>query len=555
MIYPVRTIAELEDAATACPENAAASASLAVALRRLERHEESLLSSKRAVTLAPGNTSYRMLEAEALGALGRHGEAARTLEEGLALAPACANICVSLATIYLRELGRVADSETLYLRAIQLCPDELDAYVGLCRSNVESRSAPEAAARVLSLVGEAPGLSLVYSALGDVLRENGRYFEAQSYWLKALQRSPGDPTALRGLGYVEIVCGQQERATGYFERAFSKSPGVTTFISYLLHLLRIGELSRAQSLLRDPMRLRLVQGQLASACVAPEWDGSDLRGKTIFVEIPGGFGDGVMFSRFGELFKQRGARVVIECHERLLELLRSVPGIDEVVPPYSNCSLVDVRCRADVACLLLDWTWEDMAAGDCYLQLPQRPSTRLRDFPVSNADLCVGINWRGKSLWAGDPFRFRSAPLDSFKPLCEMPGVRTFALQQGSGREEISDRVDAFPLTDLGGAPDFIETAAVIRAMDLIITVDTVVAHLAGALGKKCWLILPRLSDWRWGTHPTQTPFYRTIKLYRQMDAGNWSEVFSRMAADLKQLVNETATPPSTPHRNVQWFT
>jgi hypothetical protein len=244
----------------------------------------------------------------------------------------------------------------------------------------------------------------------------------------------------------------------------------------------------------------------------------------------------------GALVKQRGSRVALECPGILLPLFQGLAGVDELVA--EGTALPPFAVHAPLMSLpgILGTTLANVPAQTPYLSVP---TERVEHWRQVLGEYCgpdtvkVGIAWQGNRHHQWD--RHRSVPLAHFAPLARVEGVRLISLQKGPGSEQLRAPANRVPVVDLGGEPDpatgFLDTAAIIRNLDLVITVDTAVAHLAGALDTPVWVVLSTIVDWRWLREREDTPWYPTMRLFRQEQLGAWKPVFERAAAELQALV------------------
>ncbi len=283
--------------------------------------------------------------------------------------------------------------------------------------------------------------------------------------------------------------------------------------------------------------------------IMPQWNGSPLAGRRILLITEQGFGDTLQFVRFAPLLKRQGAgAVILECPEKLIKLLSRSPGIDHLVPQGKPLPDYDVYCALMNVPGLTAASVEAILAEVPYIfpdpELVAHWKRELAGIP----GLKVGINWQGNPKYAGDTHR--SIPLAIFEPLSRVPGVRLFSLQKYAGLEQLDALGGEFPVTDLGRELDentgtFVDTAAVLKNLDLFITSDTAVAHLAGALGVPVWMPLSKTPDWRWMTHREDNPWYPTMRIFRQNVHMAWGPVFERMASELRAMVPGRVRTPS----------
>ena len=259
------------------------------------------------------------------------------------------------------------------------------------------------------------------------------------------------------------------------------------------------------------------------------WDGSPLNGRSVLLTGEGGFGDQIMFIRFAPLLKAAGAgRLTVSAEAALIPLLQTTPGVDAFVGKLPGSNEPDPEAGFDVgvpmlsapACLRI--TLSELPAPS-RLNVPQAfvDAARNRMGPANEPVLNVGLCWRANK-------KFRAVPLEVFRPLADIPGVRLFGLGEESA---IQEECEAFPMTNLGGR-DMLSSAGAVVALDLVIAPDTMMVHLAGSLGKPVWLVLHYLADWRWPFSGETTPWYPTARLFRR-DSDGWESVTAKLVAEL----------------------
>jgi hypothetical protein len=299
---------------------------------------------------------------------------------------------------------------------------------------------------------------------------------------------------------------------------------------------------------------RLASNDLVQSFARPRWDGSYLAGRTILVYPERGLGDTIHLVRYLPLLQRKGGRVVFACPKPLMRLLNRSPGIDLLVPEGSDPPGFDVHVPLMSLPYLLGTTLPTIPADVPYV-FPDETRVQLwgqvlRWLPSFN----VGIAWQGNPRFKSD--RTRSLALRHFAPLARIPGVRLVSLQQNKGHEQLAQA--DFPVLELGSDLDrsgaFTDTAAVMKHLDLIIACDTAIGHLAGSIGVPVWIALSLACDWRWMRGREDSPWYPTVRLFRQKEPGDWLGVFARMAEELGRIVAARpgplpppATEPVTP--------
>ncbi len=243
-------------------------------------------------------------------------------------------------------------------------------------------------------------------------------------------------------------------------------------------------------------------------------------------------GDAIQFIRYASRVKQAGARVLAECQKPLVRLLSGCRGVDELIGRGEDLPPFDVHAPLLNLPGIFRTSLETIPADVPYVFADQELVEHRRQELGGIAAFKIGIAWRGSSTHKND--RARSIPLSCFEPLAGLPGIHLVSLQKGAGAEELQEARGHFPVTELGSRlEDFLDTAAVLKNLDLLIACDTAVAHLAGALGVPVWVALPFVPDWRWLLDRDDSPWYPTMRLFRQKKLGDWAGVFEPIKAAL----------------------
>jgi len=273
---------------------------------------------------------------------------------------------------------------------------------------------------------------------------------------------------------------------------------------------------------------------------APRWDGSSFADKRLFVHCEQGLGDAIQFVRYLPMVKTRGGTVIFEVWKPLLGLLRSFKCIDELVE-LSSEGKSDVNFDLYVSLLdlpnIFGTTLETIPDEVPYIRADREKAKRLRQ-RLSGSVFKVGIVWAGKSTHGND--HNRSCTLKSFSQLAQIDGVQLYSLQKDSAALQLTELKMTIAIENLAEeCEDFSDTAAVIENLELVISVDTAVAHLAGAMGEDVWTLLPFAPDWRWMLGRDNSPWYLTMRLFRQPEPGCWEDVFQRVAEQLQILADK----------------
>jgi Tfp pilus assembly protein PilF len=480
------------------------------------------------------NRLFRM--ANALRSAGRHAEAVEAYGRLLLLWPDCAEIHNNLG-LALQDQGLLTEAAESYRLALRLNPELADAQNNLGTVLV-SRGEREAAIPCFrNALALRDDYLPAHVNLGSCLQYLERPEEALPLYRRAIALQPGSMEARINLGtaYQELM--QPEQAIVVYEEALRldpQHPGAHWNLA--LSLLSIGEFERGWR----EYEWRFKDDQMPSPqspvpgpqpLAGPRWDGAPLFGQSILLECEQGLGDTLQFVRYATLVAARGARVLLQCQSASLKpLLGRVAGVagvfarGEALPPF--------QCHAPLLSLprIFGTTLERLPAAVPYLSPdPARVAAWRLRIPAGPA-LKVGLVWRGGPL----P-RNRACPFAEFAALAKLPGITFFSLQLGE-----TPVPGLLPAIDLSGSiGDFGDSAALIANLDLVISVDTATAHLAGGMGVPVWTMLPHACDWRWLAGKSDSPWYPSMRIFRQQSPGDWKGVVSRIRHALSGLADQ----------------
>lgn len=375
--------------------------------------------------------------------------------------------------------------------------------------------------------------------LGLVLGRIGRWEEAIEIFRRLLVLQPDRWSIHWRLSELHAALGQVDQALAHCGKVLRRRPDLpgTRFLRATLWLQQ-GDFRRGWREYERRWQLRLIKPRVLRK---PAWDGTALAGRTILLRAEQGLGDTLQFVRYAAVLQARGARVVFETQPPLARVLRGCHGIDQLVAAGDPLPAYDVHASLLSLPWLLRTTLDNVPAPIPYLSADQPRIARWRDRLAAHPGFRVGIVWQGNPQFPLD--RMRSMALTHFAPLARVPGVQLVSLQKGDGTAQLRAIRDQFPVVDLGRAVDtragaFVDTAAIVANLDLVISADTSVAHLAGALGAPLWLPVGTGAEWRWLRDREDSPWYPSARLFRQRRHGDWAEVFARIAVALTELVS-----------------
>lgn len=500
-------------------------------LLMMNRLEPAVASTQQALRLRPASPEANMILGTALAKLGRMDEAAPPLRRALELRPAYGDAHVSLGNV-LWAKRQLAEAEASFREAVRLMPGRAEVHYNLGLVFADQGRLDEAIPCYREALRLNPRYVEAHGNLGNALGDLGRLDEALACYHEALRLNPRYTNAHQNLANALRRQGKPVEALAVYEELLRLQPDVPeAHLGLAFASLLLGDFARGWPEYEWRWRCRDFGG---TAFAQPLWNGSSLEGRAILLRCEQGMGDTLQFIRYAPLVKARGAaRVILLCPKATARLFAGFPGVDEVLVPGTG-PLPPVDCHAPLLSLpgIFGTTFDTIPANVPYLHADP---TRI-DFwrgELSGPGLKVGLHWQGNRTHKDD--RQRSVPLSKFAPLAAVPGVKLYSFQQGAGSEQAATA--PFPIVHLGDRiGDFAETAAAVCALDLVVTVDSALAHLAGGLGVPVWVGLAFAPDWRWLLDRDDSPWYPSMRLFRQTEFGNWDSVFTRMAAALGAL-------------------
>src|SRR2546427_9684856 len=396
-------------------------------------------------------------------------------------------------------------------------------------------------------ISEALAVAAHHHDMGEAYRLTGKLEDAIASYRLALALKPDYAEAHKNLGIALWNHGKLAEAIACFRQALALKPAyVHAHAGLGLALLRAGDLSHGFTEYEWRWKVKQFEQQCAGLILPqPFWDGSELNGRTILLYAEQGFGTTIQFIRYAPLVARRGGRVIVACQPELVRLLASVAGIARVVSEREPLPDFDLHAPLLSLPRIIGTTLETIPAQCLYLIPPESSSVKVEVTP--DVKLKVGIVWAGLPIHRND--RNRSCPLSYFLELAELPGVAVYSLQKQPMAAGLGEVTPGMPVRDLSDQiGDWADTAAAICQLDLVLTVDTGVAHLAGALGRPVWVLLPHVGvDWRWMTGREDSPWYPSMRLFRQKAPGDWPEVFARVSAELQTLLGSYSEIKSSP--------
>ncbi len=507
------------------PEECACWSNLGVALRTLGRKGEGLQVLREGARICPRVVELNYNLGNALAEAAEYEEALKGYRTALNQDPAHRKAGYACGAMLLK-LKRYEEAADHYRAVLQRYPDDARLYDGLGRALSKLRHLVAAVVAYRRAIALAPTLSLCRISLHSVLSELGRYTEDERQLRAVVARDERSPVVLAALAQCLIDQGRLEAGLEYCDAALAvKSDHLNARLARARANLLAGRYAASW---QDFRWRRHHPAWRAKEVAGRHWEGQDVAGQSIVLYGEQGLGDVIQFARFAPLVAERGARVSLYCAPRLVGLLRRLPAVDEVLPsdrppPPTDwtCSLLDVPGALG--------TDHDSIPAECPYLLPRKPPRSV---------LRPARRFRVGVVWGGDPTqqrdRLRSCRLENFAPLLELSRAEFVSFQVGPRARELDGGWRGL-IHDPGNAlVDLEATADALMEVDLVITVDTMLAHLAGALGRPVWTLLAFAPDWRWMLERADTPWYPTMRLFRQQKPNDWAGAFREVSRELE---------------------
>jgi len=483
---------------------------LGESLRLSGAPEEALKYFHRALFLKPHFAEAHANRGNALAALDRHDEAIASFGSALAERGNFAEVHINRGNS-LRSLDRLEEAAASYQRAIAIRSDLAEAHfsLGLAR---DDQNRPEEAiesldrALALGLFQTEPTLrARVFARRAHLLDLRGHFGAAQADMARSLALAPDDDEVLYTVSFIDLLHGAWPEGWRKFERRISLEAGLPG---------------------RTPASF-------------PPWQGEPLPNELLVLGGERGLGDQIQFCSFAADLAKRGFRVAVVANPHLVPLLKTVPGVERVISDVNALRATEARFAHMMSVPhILHTTPESLPQVAPFLSADAERAAAWRT-RLGTQGFKIGITWQGNPSYRRD--KGRSLPLESFAPLAEIPAVRLISLQKRPGSEQIAavdfrDRIET-PLPDSQIDSDAVlDSAAVLANLDLVVSSDTMIPHLAGALGRPTFVALRNVPDWRWLIGRDDCPWYPSLRLFRQPAPGDWTSVFHRIAEAVRQL-------------------
>jgi tetratricopeptide (TPR) repeat protein len=515
---------------------------LGMALQRKERLGEAIRCYDRSLTINKEQPELWFRMAELLRQEKRIDEAILSFDQALNL-KSDYWVAANAAAILYFEAGRYEEAAARFTRSVEVEPDQAGAQNFVCRCLWYLRRYEEALPYGRKAIALAPDDADIAKNVGLILQKLDQQEEALVWFDKALALRPDYGSALNDRSTTLFALGHPEEALADIDRAVALEPEHPEYRwnRALMHLL-VGRFDEGWPA-REWGRKCGVIGFVDRNFTQPRWWGDDdIAGKTVLLHADEGLGDTIQFARYAEMVAARGANVVLEVEKSLHPLLTGIAGASVCVPRGTREDLpdFDLHCPLSAAPLAFKTRLETIPARRAYL--PPLPQAKLNAWQArlgAHDRLRVGVVWSGNPLHGND--RNRSTNLRAMSAIFD-PRARFYSLQKEPRPEDkatLAERTDLIDFT--GHLDDFVDTAALIACLDLVIAVDTSVAHLAAAMGAPTWLLLPLVPDYRWLIGRDESPWYPTMRLFRQDASRDYAKVLARVREELGTVIESFA--------------
>ena len=526
-----KAIALYDKAITLNPNSAAAYFNRGHALQVLNQHESAVASYQQAIKLQPDYPEAYAQCGAIYRSCGDNQTAITYFDKAIACKPDFVTIHFNRGNA-LRDLKRFDDAVGSYDLAIALKPDYVEALLNRGNTLMELKRTDDAIDSFNAAIKYKPDYIEAYVNLGNALKDSGQLEAAVARYDEAIALAPNRADAWANRGNVLNSLNRQAAAIDSFDRAIALDPQLAdAYWNKSLALLVSGDFEHGLPLYEWRWQIGAFAGGKKDV-PQPLWTGNEsLSGKTILLYSEQGFGDAIQFCRYAALVAARGARVILEVQPALSRLLKDLNGVDAIVSRGEPLPAFDYHCPLLSLPLAFDTRLDTIPASAGYLHVDSDIRARWAERLGPANKLRVGLVWSGSATHKND--HNRSLQLVSL--LNALPDKFQYISLQKEIRDEDRQTLNRHPeLLHLGDElQDFADTAALCDLMDIVISVDTSVAHLSGAVGTATWVLLPYSPDWRWLLERSDSPWYPAMTLYRQPASGDWTIPLKQINDDL----------------------
>ncbi len=435
-----------------------------------------------------------------------------------------------------QDKGQIDEAMSYYQKAIGQNPNHAGAYYNLGVAFQGKGLNDQAILYYEIAIGINKDFTDAHHNLGVAYKEKGDFDEALICFQRVLQLKPNHAGAYYNIGNILAAKGSFEEAMQFYRKTVAMEPE-NAEAHWNIALLNLMSGNFEEGWKGYEWRWKLKGVSADRKFTEPLWDGTDIQGRTILLYAEQGFGDSIQFIRYAPLVARRGAKVIVECQKELAPLFRRIEGIEQVIAQGDTIPEFDVRYPLLSLPLMFSTTLQNIPIDIPYIIADPAMIKKWDDkMALNDSRIRIGLAWAGDPAYKND--RSRSCSLETFSPLAQFSDISFYSLQKGEASAQANNLPTDIKLLDYTEELyDFSDTAAIIGNLDVVISVDTAVAHLAGALGKPVWILLPFVADWRWMLDREDSPWYPTMKLFRQPAPGDWESVIGRVKESLRNFL------------------
>ena len=513
------------------PHNAALWCFLGSILRGTNNIEEAETCQREALRLQPGFPEAQFNLANILLSRNCPREAIELYQHVLQQQPNMAMAHYSLA-LALSKAGRLSEAVDGFREALRLSPNHTESHINQAITLYKLRRWQEAEQCCAQALALQPDSANAYRTLSVSQWSAGQFSQALESCNRAISLEPTNAMGYLNRSRVRMALKDWSEAETDLDAAVAQSSGdAEMHVARAIFRLQRGDYQQGWA---EYEAREKDEAFAHNRTDIKPWDGSSLQGRTLFLKAEQGLGDTIQFIRYIPMIEKSGGKIIVACPKPLVRLLGTCSGIDQIVSTSDSMPEFDVYASLMSLPCILKTTLDSVPATIPYLSADEELVAQWKQELAQFTGLKVGIAWQGNRE---NPFDYlRSVPLTHWANLIGLANVHVISLQKGS--DQLSDPaiIQYSDRLDEANGP-FQDTAAIIRNLDLVISVDSVIAHLAGALGSPVWVVLSQAPEWRWLREEKTTPWYPNAKIFRYVDSGNWSGVFEQMAEELKAMI------------------
>jgi tetratricopeptide (TPR) repeat protein len=527
-------IAVLQKALALQPDYAPAHLTLGNAYSRMKRTDEAIAAYRAALALRPDYPEVLSNLANMLKDKGEYDQAIERAQQALKLHPTMAEAWYHLGNA-LKKKDRLEEAIDALRRAVAINPRFHQAYNDLGSALLKKDLADEAIIALHKSLEIEPNGQEAHYNLGAALQRQDKFDEALACYAKAQSLGLSHPNLHNNIGTIMNDRGLIDQAIWHFRKSLEIQP------DFAVAKWNLGLLALAKGDFREGWPGYEMRWEANSIAKPPRyneqpvWDGSDPAGKRILLDCEQGFGDAIQFARFVPILARHGAKPMIACPPVLNRLFKTLSGVEDVISPPTEIGPFDAQIPLMSIPSVMNMTLQTIPGKVPYLAADPALAEQWKTRVPQDGRLKVGLVWAGNPKFSKE--RMRSLMLAPFAPLGDVPNVWYCSLQKGEAARQAASPPGSLRIVDwTEELTNFADTAALIVNLDLVIACDTAVAHLAGALAKPVWIIVPFVPDWRWLLDRSDSPWYPTLRIFRQPKPGDWETPINQLVDQLRKL-------------------